>query len=344
MNVRRDVGGVIQVKRTTAVISVALGCVLAACGGGGGASPGPVPTVAPAAHQVSFAVTPLGTAPKISSSTRTVKGVSCSSLPSSVELQAINPSNAPPSGLAFNYFTGQSLTATEFDSACNVIAGTPVYVFADPTIASTNIPTWTPPFAAPPAPTISVSGFRPGSTTVTATFLDGASASTIIGVYGTMGVSCDESNFYVYDGTDGVAKAGWSATDGYVTLPNLDACNVNANPPYTTADMQVSGDGRGVAFQYGYQIVSTGLVNGAGPLDALHSITSCTSFASQGTVLPSSILSGPQITAMLFKTHDGRCVKFASLPNEQTVSGFSGGVTALVGYDEISDTNGIFAY
>jgi hypothetical protein len=98
-----------------------------------------------------------------------------------------------------------------------------------------------------------------------------------------------------------------------------------------------------IDFPSGYEILKQAASGTPASASSLQSVASCSSFASQGTVLSGQQVQAGTIQVILFKTSTGQCVKFA--PEFQGVASNNGtGQVVFVGYYAISNAAGVFAY
>lgn len=317
--------------------SLAAVALLAACSGGtGGVMPGPHPTPTPA-HSVGFSAVSLGSSHTAASVTR--RDATCSASSNEIAIMAL-PASAPPAGSNYNYQVGYDITAIEYLAGCTTEPGQATYTLSNVTTVSQNAPAWTPNVSQAPSGSINVTGVSAGSATLTAKFPDSSTASLLIGVYGTMGVSCASNQYFVYTSANDYAGAGWSQANGAIAQ-EVGSCGViSMTPAPPPADMQV-GANRDIVFPNGYQVVTGNASGSAGTPQLLVGIANCASFSSQGTSLDAATLQTPGIV-VLFKTASGACVKFTPEQNEQFLD--QNGNATLVGFYALSDASGNFAY
>lgn len=296
---------------------------LSACGGGGGGGTTTPPTPKPAS-KIAISFSSLGTT---SQARRTQANPTCptSSLSAPTVLQAEANWN-PPTGTSWSAIDGNIAQATEFDANCNVISSSPTFTINDPTLVTTTIPAWVGSLPAAPSGQTYIFGSNPGLSTITATFPDNTSASTQIHVYGQMGVGCSPT---YYLGSNGLITRGWSDASGQVTA--VDACGYSGsnNAPL---DFQMDPTGTTVLIPGGYDIVEASSPTNTISVNDLTSISNCSSFQSQGTRF--QLIGAPPSFLMVFKTQDGKCVKFFSQQIQNN---------AIVGLFALSDSSGNFS-
>lgn len=295
---------------------------LTACGGSGGnitpPTPHPTPTIN---HIASISFTSLGR----SSQSRTSKATCPTTNVSAPTVLQAEVNWNPPASSNWSALDGYAAQATEYDVNCNVISTTPTFTINDPTLITTTQPAWLTNIPTPPPGGENVFGVNAGLATITATFADGTTGTAQAHVYGQMGVGCTPT---YYLGSNGNLTRAWTDTSGQI---NGDSCGYSGtgSGPF---DITMDANGTNVLIPGGYQIIESASPTTIINITDLANVTSCSAFASQGTTLQLNGL--PPAFMMVFKTQDGKCVKFFS----QNIS-----FNSLVGMFSVSDSSGNFS-
>lgn len=313
-------------KRFALPLSALLIVALAACGGGSSSSAPPK-----ANNPVSFTTSSgsITDAMHRSATLRREASGSCGAATSPIVTQALGSNFAPTAGESWQAYWAIA-TATELNSACQSETTTPTWTTAGDGIVSLTTQSINGSAVASPGPnSVNIVGTTAGQTTLTATFPDGTTGTVPVDSYATLIISCGQQGQWYG------ATSGWSATAGNVSSGVQGMCGTTYTSPSATADVYSEGTDGNVDFPDGYQIVEN-TVNGAAPSpNDIASITSCSSFTSQGTTYqPDQNRTYPEIL-IVWKNSNNTCVKMLATDV---------GIGTIGGLYEVSDSSGHFAY